>query len=184
MPGLTRRHALFAALAACTLPPRVASARPDDLPGWDETRWGMSIAALDRAFAGRIRTAETPLIFGPYRATRYLDRVAVAGRPFIAFLQTTGEDQRLAQVLLRYRGSRPAPADGAAVRLALTEQLGPASERDVESDYSGSFPSLTVINRWAFPSTRVLLRYSDPNADAADRIAKELIIRYSPARPI
>ena len=72
----------------------------------------------------------------------------------------------------------------ARVRMALTEQLGPTSEREVESDYSGSFPSFTVINRWAFPSTRVLLRYTDPNADVGERVPKELIIRYAPTRPV
>lgn len=182
MTGLTRRHALFGA-AAFAVSARTAAARPADLAGWGDARWGMTVQALDRLYAGRIRVAESPLIFGPFRATRYLDRVAVAGRPFIAYLQTNGDDPHLAQVLLRYRGSRPAPADGAAVRMALTEQLGPTSEREVESDYSGSFPSFTVINRWAFPSTRVLLRYTDPNADVSDRVPKELIIRYAPTRP-
>ena len=184
MTGLTRRHALFGtgALFASLASPAAAE-RPADIAGWDDTRWGMTMSTLDRIFAGRIQVAQSPLIFGPFRATRYLDRVTVAGRPFIAFLQSNDE-QRLAQVLLRYRGSRPAPADGAAVRIALTAQLGPTSERDVESDYSGSFPSFTVINRWAFPTTRVLLRYTDPNGDAADRVPKELIIRYAPTRAI
>ncbi len=183
MTGPTRRQALFGGAAVLTAFTRPAVARPADLAGWGETRWGMTLQALDRALAGRIRVAESPLIFGPFRATRFLDRVSVAGRPFIAYLQTRGDDPRLAQVLLRYRGSRPAPADGAAVRIALTAELGPASEREVESDYGGSFPSFTVINRWAFPSTRVLRRYSDPNADVGEREPKELIIRYAPTRP-
>lgn len=181
MTRTTRRHILLGVGALLAGRP-AAAARPADLPGWGETRWGMTPAALDRIFAGRIRIADPPLIFGPLRAARVVERVSVAGRPFVAFLQTGDADGRLAQVLLRYRGARPAPADGAAVRLALAEQLGRADEREVESDYSGSFPSFTVINRWSFATTRVLLRYTDPNGEAGERVAKELIIRYTPTR--
>ena len=161
---------------------RAAQARPDDVPGWEASRWGMTLATLDRTFAGRIRTVD-PFVFGPFVATRIIERVAVAGVPFVVFFQTRPPDTRLAQVLLQFRGSRPTPNEGAAVRAALGQELGRADGRDEESDYSGTFPSYAIVFRWVFATTRIVLRYVDRYGEFDRRVRKELLIRYAPTRP-
>ncbi len=181
---IARRAALCCGAAAALLRPRPALAqRPADVEGWDESRWGMSLAALDRVFAGRIRTV-SPFMFGPFVATRIIQRVLVGGVPFNVFFQVRPPDSRLAQVLLQFRGSRPTPNEGAAVRAALGEQLGPADGRDEDSDYSGTFPSYAIVFRWVFPTTRIVLRYVDPYGEFDRRVRKELLIRYAPTRPL
>jgi len=166
--------------AAAAIGGRAARAeRPADVEGWDESRWGMSMATLDTLFAGRISTVR-PFVFGAFTATRIIHRVPVGAVPFNVFFQMRPPDTRLAQVLLQYRGSRPTPNEGASVRAALGELYGPADGRDEDSDYSGTFPSYAIVFRWAFPTTRIVLRYVDPYGEIDRRVRKELLIRYTP----
>lgn len=178
---IARRSALCGAAASLLPAGATRASRPDDVPGWDAARWGMSLAALERVFAGRIRRVDA-FVFGPFVATRIIERVVVAGVPFVVFFQVRPPDTRLAQVLLQFRGSRPTPNEGAAVRAALGAELGPADGRDEESDYSGTFPSYAIVFRWVFPTTRIVLRYVDPYGEIDRRVRKELLIRYAPTR--
>ena len=180
---IARRALLCCAAAAALLPARPArAARPDDVPGWDEARWGMDAATLERTFPGRIRRVE-PFVFGPFTATRIIERVRVGGVPFNVFFQTRPPDTRLAQVLLQFRGSRPTPNEVAATHGALTAELGREDGFDDDYDYSGTFPSGFVLFRWVFPTTRIVLRYVDPYGEIDRRVRKELLIRYAPTRP-
>jgi hypothetical protein len=157
--------------------------RPADVAGWDAARWGMSLGTLDHVFAGRIRTVE-PFVFGPFVATRIIERVALGSVPFVVFFQVRPPDQRLAQVLLQFRGSRPTEREQVATRTALAAQLGPPDGRGEDSDYSGTFPSYEIAFRWAFPTTHIVLRYVDPYAEFDRRVRKELLVRYTPTRPL
>jgi hypothetical protein len=183
---IARRAALRAlACGAATVPLAARTARaerPADVAGWDVARWGMSLGTLDRTFAGRIRTVE-PFVFGPFVATRIIERVLVSGVPFVVFFQVRPPDERLAQVLLQFRGSRPTEREESAVHAELRAQLGPPDGRGEDSDYSGTFPSYEIAFRWAFPTTRIVLRYVDPYGEFDRRVRKELLIRYTPTRP-
>jgi hypothetical protein len=174
---------LASGTAAALIAIRAARAeRPADVACWDTARWGMTLGAIDRAFAGRVRTVE-PFFFGPFVATRIIERIAVAGVPFVVFFQVRPPDERLAQVLLQFRGSRPTAREESAVRSALDAQLGPPDASGGDSDYSGTFPSYEVAFSWAFPTTHIVLRYVDPNGEIDRRVRKELLIRYTPTRP-
>lgn len=175
------RRALIAGVVAAIL----AGAAPvgaADPGGWDRARWGMTAAELGAAFGSDLRAVEPSMVFGPFIARQVVPRVAVAGRPFLAFLQLDASNERLAQVLLRYRGRNPTHSDFAALAAALTAALGPPSGGDSARDYSGSFPSFAVSREWRLPTTTVTLAYQDPNAEPYSAVRKDLTIRYAPAR--
>ena len=86
-------------------------------------------------------------------------------------------------MLLRYPGSLPTFGDYHAVRVALEAELGPPAIVRPETDYSGSFPSASVMAEWRLPSTSVLLRYIDSRGGAWRFQRRELIIRYFPTTP-
>lgn len=173
----TRRHVVFAlAGAAFAWPLRAA---PADLPGWDETRWGMSREDLARVLGPRRRALAAPLRYGEYIVRDTVPGLRLAGRPFVALLQLDRGSERLAQVLLRYRGDFPMLSDFAAVREVLAAQFGAPHERRAETDDRGSFPSFWIEARWTFPSTAVVLALVDPNADPYSSQRKTLIVRYT-----
>lgn len=176
---LTRRAFSTSIVAAMLAGTALANAA--DSGGWDRARWGMTADELAAAFGGDLRPVEPPMVFGPLIARQVVPRVAVAGRPFIAFLQLDAKTGRLSQVLLRYRGRNPTHSDCEAVAAALTSALGAPSGSDSASDYSGSFPSFAVSREWRLPTTAVTLGYQDPNAKPYSGVRKELTIRYRPA---
>jgi hypothetical protein len=173
--ALGRRMLLFGAVA---LPLGCRKAQAAAVGGWQAARWEMDGKALDAAFPGAIRRIDPPLHFGPWVAERLVDNVRVGGRRFQALLQHPQGQDRLRQVLLRFNGGTPMPADYAAVKRALIAELGAPLSREAESDYVASFPSFGVAARWRLPGTTVTLRYVDPNAERI-RVRKSLTLRYS-----
>lgn len=149
--------------------------------GWRAARWGMSSAALDTAFGTTIRRVDPPMAFGRLVADRLVPGVHVAGRRFIAFLQHAPERDALAQVLLQFYSSRPAPEDFAAVRQALIAELGPPRQRSADIGDSADMPSFATTVRWRAAGTEVTLRYVDPNAEPYSGVRKSLTVRYTPA---
>jgi len=158
-----------------------ARAAPSDLAGWGATRWGMNRAALISAVGPSVVSLNTPLIYGKLVARDTLPGLRLAGRPFVAIFQLDSATETLAQVLLRYRGDFPMPADFIAVRDLLVAEYGPPPERRNEKDYSGSFPSFRLESRWRFPSTEIALSLTDPDAEPLSGRRKTLVARYWPA---
>ncbi len=181
-PSLPTRRSLVLGLLAVALA-RPSRAAPADLAGWDETRWGMSGEELARVLGARRVRLATPLRYGAYVVRDTVPGLRLAGRPFVALLQLDERSQRLAQVLLRYRGDFPMLSDFAAVRDLLAAELGPPQERRAETDYRGTFPSFWIEAGWTFPTTVVALSLVDQNADPFSGQRKTLIVRYSPRPP-
>jgi hypothetical protein len=176
--GLTRRRlSLLLAAAAVARP---AGAAPADLLGWGDTRWGMTRDELARVLGPARASLAPPLEYGELLVRDTLPGQRVANRPFVALFQLDRGSERLAQVLLRYRGDFPMLGDFAAVRDALGKDLGPPQERRAETDHRGSFPSFWIEAAWSFPTTAVVLSLTDPNAQPWSRKRKTLVIRYSP----
>jgi hypothetical protein len=177
---LDRRSFLIAlAVLGC---PGAARAAITDLPGWLESRWGMSRTELASAFGDIVRPVPVPLNYSGLRALDMIPRIDVAGRSFVVLFQYEEARDRLAQVLVDFRGSQPTHGDFSAVFKSLTNDLGAPTDGKAETDDSGSFPSLSVEREWRFPTTIVRLRYTDPNAEAFSGVRKELVIRYTSAR--
>lgn len=173
----TRRSLLLGLISAAI--PRAAQAAPDDLAGWGETRWGMNGDEIARVLGPRRVRLATPLLYGAYIVRDTVRGLRLAGRPFVALLQLDGRSERLAQVLLRYRGDFPMLSDFAAVRDLLTAELGPTQQRRAETDGRGTFPSFWIEAEWTFPSTAVVLSLVDQNADPFSGQRKTLLVRYS-----
>lgn len=156
-----------------------ANAAPDDLLGWGETRWGMSGEEIAGVLGSRRVRLGTPLRYAGLIVRDTVPGLRLAGRPFVALLQLDGRSERLAQVLLRYRGDFPMLSDFAAVRDVLAAELGAPRERRAETDRRGSFPSFWIEAIWMFPSSVVAVALVDPNADPFSGRRKTLTVRYS-----
>lgn len=161
-----------------------AAAAVADVPGWGETRWGMGRAELARVLGAARAELATPLEYGALIVRDTAPNQRIAGRPFVALLQLDRASERLAQVLLRYRGDYPMLGDFAAVRDALAKDLGSPHERRAETDARGSFPSFWIEAEWSFPTTAVVLALTDPNAHPWSRKRKTLTLRYTPRTPL
>lgn len=172
------RRALLLACAALPLGCRRAQAAS---AGWRAARWGMSGAALDAAFGAAVRRLDPPMVFGPFVSARMLTKVELGGRRFAAFLQHRPERDALRQVLLRFAGGNPEPADFAAVRDALSAELGRPFETVADTDDRGSFPAFAMAASWRGSGTLVVARYVDPKAEALSRVRKTLTVRYTAA---
>ena len=157
-----------------------AAPAPADLLGWGATRWGMSSEELAQILGpARVRLA-TPLEYGALIVRDTLPGQRLAGRPFVFLFQLDRATERLAQVLLRYRGDFPMLSDFVAVRDLLAKDLGAPQER-AETDYRGSFPSFWIEAAWHFPTTDVVMSLVDQNADPYSGQRKTLIVRYTPS---
>jgi hypothetical protein len=177
-PSVPTRRGLILGLIAAALA-RPSRAAPADLAGWGETRWGMSGDELARVLGPRRKRLATPLHYASFVVHDTVPGLRLAGRPFVALLQLDRQSERLAQVLLRYRGDFPMLSDFAAVRDLLAADLGPPQERRAETDHRGSFPSFWIEAGWTFPTTAVVLSHVDQNADPFSGQRKTLVVRYS-----
>lgn len=159
--------------------PALSADPPADFLGWGATRWGMNRDELARVIGPGLTRLAVPLEYDRLIVRETLPNQHIAGRPFVALFQLDA-NERLAQVLLRYRGDFPMLSDFAAVRDTLAKDLGAPKVRRAETDYSGSFPSFWIEAGWTFPTTVVVLSLTDPNAKPWSRRRKPLILRYSP----
>jgi hypothetical protein len=173
----TRRSLVLGLIGAAMARP--SRAAPADLAGWDATRWGMSADDLARVLGPRRVPLAKPLQYNEYVVRDTVPGLRLAGRPFVALMQLDRRTERLAQVLLRYRGDFPMLSDFVAVRDLLAKDLGPPAERRAETDYRGSFPSFWIEAGWTFPTTAVVLSLVDQNADPFSGQRKTLVVRYT-----
>jgi hypothetical protein len=171
-------RAVIIATIVIQLGTTVASAAGDP-HGWREARWGMSGEDLAQTFKGTLEPVGGALEFNNYVVRQRIIRTEIGGRPFVVLFQLDKDSEKLKQVLLQYRGSRPMHTDYVEVGKALAAELGAPSRARGQGDYSGSFPSSTSEMRWCFPSTEIVLRYVDPNSEAYSGQRKDLVIRYS-----
>lgn len=174
------------------------AARPVDLPGWGDTRWGMDETALGAALGDRLQRLPGPLDYGDAYADRAIEGVEVGGVPFRAIFQINRSDGRLKQVLLEHRGA--AVEDARAVIAATEAAFGPPDRVCAAGDEEASG---RLELRWRFPTTsvhivrldftRAPLLLDDPNSDDGPLVLgrerrridpgdlpRRLLIRYFP----
>lgn len=142
--GLAVVAAAIASLLAFA--PRAAAQKvPSDLPGWEQTTWGMSRERVEELFPNRVR--------GP-RAGESGDAV-IDGVWVLGTLQEARlffGSRGLERVFIALpRGTASLSASDALER-ALSEKLGPP--RASKKDWDRAEIS------WSFPSTRVVLLYT------------------------
>ena len=76
---------------------------PDDVPGWDGARWGMTRPQLEAVLDGRFEVLSGRWLYGGAYAELTVSEVVVGGLTFAAFLQMGNRTDRLRQVLLERR---------------------------------------------------------------------------------
>ena len=156
-----------------------AALAASDPKGWREARWGMTGEDLAQTFKSTLEPTRGTLEYNNYVVKQRIVRVDIGGRPFVVLFQLDKQSEKLKQVLLQFRGSRPMHTDYVEVGKALTAEFGPPAKARGQGDYSGSFPSYATEMRWCFPTTEIFLRYIDPNAEAGSGVRKDLVIRYT-----
>jgi hypothetical protein len=152
---------LFAIALACILSPAAierAKAR-EDIAGWDQTRWGMTAAAIDPLYAPKIRPVDPPIDYGPSQATRVLQGLDFAGFAWRALLQFDREKQGLLQVMLE-RGRLPYAPKAFEAAMAELEALYGAPDLICDSPKSGA--SAQYRERvWRLATTSIHLVFLD-----------------------
>ena len=136
-------------------------ARPvDDVPGWQNTRWGMTAAEVQGAVALRgLTLVPLPAPYGrvlgadaPFKTS-----VEIAGAHYDAIFLFSAETQRLDRILIRtvdFSREHAHTLHDALLR-TLTEQYG----RPGETESQGPTGTLT---KWTFRTTTVVLgMYTD-----------------------
>jgi hypothetical protein len=153
------RPLLLAAAAALALAPEPGDARPADVEGWRQARWGMSEAELERAFGAALDRLPDRREYGGAYATRYLADAALGEVRVRAFFQMSTQDGGLQQVLLEPQ-QRAQQEDlfrsaGDTLRAAFGEPDGRCETPRVRGG------PLAVELWWRFPTTTVHLAWLD-----------------------
>lgn len=201
-PHLHRALAAFALLLLLPLPSLAGAA---DLPGWDDTHWGMSSAELARQFGDRAKRLTGRIEFAGLYSDVVLRHEPFAGLDFTVYFQMDDRTGRLAAVLLERRRQYATPAAWRDTVAALKQRLGPPT---AVCDRRGA-PAQgkpTVRDRvWIMPTTTVRASYLDFSAPVLDLppgdyaasetfggalhpyrnlgMSRRLLVRYAPTRP-
>ena len=167
-----RRSLIACAIAlwtAALMPP--AAAAPEDLPGWEAARWGMTAAELEAAFGARLSPLPGRWIYGGAYARQAILKTSLGGLDFTAYFQMSETDDRLQQVLLERRQQQALPGSFEKLQGQLEDLYGPASEACLLSERNPT--GLELV--WRFPTTTVhatflnffstSLLYFDPSLD-------------------
>jgi hypothetical protein len=149
----------------------------DDVPGWQNTRWGMTMSEVRKS----VESLGLPLapLPAPYARALGADApfktsVEIAGGHYDAIFLFAEETQRLGRVLIRTVdfSRQHALALHDALLRALTERYGEPGE----TDSRGSVASLT---RWTFKTTTVVLsRYTDMTVPGNP--VTQVMVTYAP----
>jgi len=150
-------------LVAFGLPGAALAASPamalDDLPGWQDLRWGMTAAEIRDALGDRVTALPGRWLYGNAYADLAVEDVKIGDLAFTAYLQMGTASDRLQQVLLERRRTGAVPAAFEAALAELTRQLGPPAD-DCAQAKSGGAP-LDYQITWRFPSTTVHAKFLD-----------------------
>ena len=186
-----RAGAVLLAAAVAAAPPALAL---DDLPGWRDSRWGMTEDEVERAFGDDATRLPGRWLYGGAYADLAVRDVEIAGLEFTAYLQMNAQTDRLQQVLLERRRVGALPAAFEQLVDGLIETLGPPAT-DCAQAKSGGQP-LDYQLTWRFPSTTVHAKFldfsttavfsRDPEAEldplVIDRKVRRNLRRFMPRR--
>lgn len=131
----------------------------DDLPGWRDTRWGMTAEEVERALGDDVTSLPGHWLYGGAYADLAVRDIEIAGLKFTAYLQMNAETDRLQQVLLERRRVGAVPAAFEQLVDSLIEFLG-APTADCAQAKTGGQP-LDYQLTWRFPSTTVHAKFLD-----------------------
>ena len=157
MRGATRMAA--AVLAAALDWAAVAAAAPDDLPGWQETRWGMTAGEIETALGDKVFRLSGRWLYGGAYAELAVREVEIDGLAFTAYLQMNDKTDRLQQVLLERRRVGALPSAFEHLIAALEQAFGPPTA-DCAQAKSGGQP-LDYQMTWRFATTTVHASFLD-----------------------
>jgi hypothetical protein len=171
-----------------------SAAALEDLPGWRDTRWGMTEDEVDRALGDDATRLPGRWVYGGAYADLAVRDVEIAGLEFTAYLQMNAQTDRLQQVLLERRRTGALPAAFEQLVDGLVETLGPPAT-DCAQAKTGGQP-LDYQLTWRFPTTTVHARFldfsttavfsRDPEADldplVIERKVRRNLRRFMPRR--
>ena len=123
-------------------------AHEGDMPGWQNTRWGM-LADQVRLAAGAEKVKQTERqTYLRFYSDMKIPNVPIGRLPFDVIFQMDEQSHRLRQVLVLHQGdpSREPAEATSATRAVLEEWLGPAAQTG-----PGDLPA------WVFATTTVAL---------------------------
>lgn len=159
MPRMTSLSALpVMVMAAALFALPSALARPADIEGWRQARWGDDRQALDELFAEHLILLPQPWLYFDAYADRVMD-VPFAGVEFLAIFQMSNDSDRLQQVTLEARGPQASPQAHSRVAAALADAYGPADRTCWEPKPEGE--PMIVERVWRFPTTTVHATFLD-----------------------
>ncbi len=165
-----------------------ASAHAGDLPGWDQTRWGMTSAEIAKLYGAEAVRLDGRVEFAGLYSDVGLRQARFAGLDFIVYFQMD-RTHRLAQVLLERLKQRASGAAWEASLRALEAAYGAATARcDRRGDPLAGTPA--VIERvWTLPTTTVRASFIATGAATPEQapgddgnLARRLLIRYAPTQ--
>lgn len=151
-----RAGAVVLAAALVTALPALAL---DDLPGWRDTRWGMTAEEVEKALGDDATRLPGRWLYGGAYADLAVRDVDLAGLTFTAYLQMNAETDRLQQVLLERRRVGAVPAAFEQLVDGLMETLGPPATDCAQAKTGGQPLDYELI--WRFPSTTVHAKFLD-----------------------
>ena len=172
--------------ALATLLLATTSARAGDLPGWDQTRWGMTSAEIAKLYGTAAVRLDGRVEFAGLYSDLGLRQTRFAGLDFIAYFQMD-RTHRLAQVLLERLKQRATGAAWEGTLSALEAAYGAATARcDRRGDPLAETPA--VLERvWALPTTTIRASFIATGAVTPEgapgddgNLARRLLIRYAP----
>lgn len=132
-----------------------------DLPGWVDTRWGMTAGEADAALGDAIEPVDPPLLYGGAKATREVPEAEVAGYPYRALLQFSDANGELQQVLLERSRQPAAPRAYVAALDGFTAAFGEPT-LVCDSPRTGAATSPITRERvWRLPTTTIHLVFID-----------------------
>lgn len=136
-----------------------SGAVPDDVPGWDAARWGMTRSQLEEVFGDRANVLSGRWLYGGAYAELSVTDILVGDLSFAAYLQMDGESDRLRQVLLERRRVGATPAAFEQLLDSLEEIYGEPSQVCAQDQTGGQPLDYQMI--WRFPTTTIHVKFLD-----------------------
>lgn len=136
-----------------------AVAAPSDVPGWKESRWGMTAEELQAAMPESLTALPGRWQYGRAYADHAELGTEVGGLAFNAYFQMSHATDRLEQVLLERRRRQATPAAFEELLDALEAAYGPARETCQVAKSGGEPLRYELV--WRFPSTTLHAGFLD-----------------------
>jgi hypothetical protein len=114
-----------------------------DVPGWQNTRWGMDSKKIIAAVGPELREVPRQQ-WGPFYSEISIPEVKIGAYTFLVAFQMD-EGDRLAQVLIRHH-TEDGESDAAfgAAKSQLSERFGPPEREGTADEFHWSFPTTTI----------------------------------------